>query len=978
MRRQLGMAMAGVMVIAAAPAWSGSTATAAERPRVWVPTGDLASSSFVRVDQAATPGAEPSDLRLSGVRGGHLSAQLATTAPGGLEDLRVRVDGLPLGPDAVQVRFPEYVPNDAGGVIADPLRTADRVDVPAGEAQPIWLTVAIPRDAAPGTYDGRLTLTADGMRPWTRTLTVQVADVALPKVADRDYHLNLWFQPDTVAVEAGVPLWSDAHYAAMRPYLEDLAAHGQRVVNTAVADNPWPVPGPDGTWPAQTAEPFHSLVEWRYDGETWGFDFSEWDRFVRANLRAGVGPDIHAFGMLMFSGYQHLTYTDTRTGEVVDRELELGGSFWTEAWSAYLRAFEAHVLDQGWLDRTYLAFDERPHDQMQVAFDLIDEVAPVFSDQVAIAGSQTVSEFAYDLSINYFELADLSQDLIDQRRADGQLTTFYTYGGPSYPNTLTATPPFGARVLSWIVAQRDFDGYLRWSYNSWPEDVYADPSHRYVQGDEYHVYPAESPTGEPISSIRWELFRDGQEDEALLDLLAERAGPGNPTRQAALDAVDAHGAPTPEHHAALLNARESVIAELERFAAVRGRLSVDPAEIHQGGRTTATATFRNVTAGVLNDVTMRLPAPEGWTVEPLTSTSTDRLRPGERLVVEYAVRAAADADPGPTALAARVTASRGDQSLSWPLGARVEVAEPVAQVAVAALDRQARPGAEVPVSVTVTNPGTEPLESTSVALAVPDGWTGPSTADLGTIAPGTSAGVDLTVGVPEGATPSEPVDEHAVSAAATYGVGDRAERAVGAVDLLVVDPVDEGLATTEFAEAYLGQQGDRFEIHASGADLWGGTDEFAAIYRDDAVSDGAVVTTKVLSQTESWNYAKAGIMIRNDLATHSPGYVFLAVTPGHGFVMQYDSDGDGGVDQTVSTGTSGYPARLRLERDGATYTGSYSLDGTTWTEVGTVELPEVADVQDVGLFASAVNVFRPGVLSAVEYDGFAITDASTS
>lgn len=56
-------------------------------------------------------------------------------------------------------------------------------------------------------------------------------------------------------------------------------------------------------------------------------------------------------------------------------------------------------------------------------------------------------------------------------------------------------------------------------------------------------------------------------------------------------------------------------------------------------------------------------------------------------------------------------------------------------------------------------------------------------------------------------------------------------------------------------------------------------------------------------------------------------------------------------------------AWLRLERDGATYIGSYSLDGSTWHRVGSVELPDVADVQDVGLFASAVNVFRPGVCS---------------
>jgi NPCBM-associated, NEW3 domain of alpha-galactosidase len=415
-----------------------------------------------------------------------------------------------------------------------------------------------------------------------------------------------------------------------------------------------------------------------------------------------------------------------------------------------------------------------------------------------------------------------------------------------------------------------------------------------------------------------------------------------------------------------------VIAELERFDDVRGSLVVDPRQVHQGERAVATATFRNVSAGRLTEVSMRLPAPDGWQVEPTTPTTVDRLSPGERFVVKYAVRAAPDATPGPTPLVADVTATRRHDDVSWPLGGEVDVAEPVAQVTVSAADRQARPGADVPIRVTVANSGDEPLEAASVTLAVPDGWTAPDAADLGTIAPGDSVEVELTVGVPDAVSPQDPIDEWPVTAAATYAVGDRSERATGDLDLLVVDPVDEGYATTEFAEAYLGQRGDRFEIHAGGSDLWGGTDEFAAIYRDGAAPTQAVVTTTVESQTESWSYAKAGIMIRDDLATHSPGYVFLAVTPGHGFVMQYDANGDGQLDGTVETGSSGYPAQLRLERDGSTYTGSYRLDGTTWTEVGTVELPQSAEVQDVGLFASAVNVFNPGVLTDVDFTGLTV------
>src|SRR5690606_14909195 len=153
--------------------------------------------------------------------------------------------------------------------------------------------------------------------------------------------------------------------------------------------------------------------------------------------------------------------------------------------------------------------------------------------------------------------------------------------------------------------------------------------------------------------------------------------------------------------------------------------------------------------------------------------------------------------PGRTSLAAEVTATQRRRPVSWSLGGRVDVAEPVAQVSVSAADRQARPGADVPVLVTGTNPGDAPLEAATVSLTVPDGWTAPA-AGHGTIAPGDSAEAELAVGVPSGVTPQDPIDERPVTAAVSYGVGDRTERAIGGLDLLVVDPVDDGFATTTF------------------------------------------------------------------------------------------------------------------------------------------------------------------------------------
>ena len=570
MRPLASLTLLAVTAVAAGSLTPALATPTRESLDVWVPTGDFASSSFARVDRTAPttpPRAADTDLHALAVRGGHVSGQLAVAGDSAVDDLRVRVSPLvgrdggrgAIPPSRVQVRYPGYVPDDRGGVIADPLVETDRIDVPAGQAQPVWLTLAVPRKTQPGTYTGRVVVTAHDAEPVTYPLTVEVADVTLPPVSERDFHLNLWFQPDTVADQLGLSLWSDEHFAAMKPYLQDLAEHGQDVVNTAIAQDPWRVQWPDGQWRSQTYVPYNSLVDWARDGSQWSFDFTNWDRFVDESRAAGVGPYIHAFGLLGFRN-NFLVYTDSRTGEVVDKQVAVGSLEWKDAWSAFLTAFEDHVRERGLLDVTFMAFDERPAAQMQAAMDLAQEFAPDLAAKgFAGAGSANTDPFTFDLSLNYGDVHDWPQDVIDRRHAEGKFTTFYTWANPPYPNTVTEAAPLGGRVLPWQSAKSGLDGFLRWAYNSWPADPYTDPSYRYRQGDEYLVYPG---ADGPVSKIGWELFRDGQEDFELLDQLAERRGADDPVRQAALDSVDPAATPGPAAYQALLDARRQVIEAL--------------------------------------------------------------------------------------------------------------------------------------------------------------------------------------------------------------------------------------------------------------------------------------------------------------------------------------------------------------------------------------------------------------------------------
>jgi hypothetical protein len=173
--------------------------------------------------------------------------------------------------------------------------------------------------------------------------------------------------------------------------------------------------------------------------------------------------------------------------------------------------------------------------------------------------------------------------------------------------------------------------------------------------------------------------------------------------------------------------------------------------------------------------------------------------------------------------------------------------------------------------------------------------------------------------------------------------------------------------------AVFGQSGTDLAILGDGADVWGSTDQYSTIYLTGAVKDGSTTTVAVTSQDKTDVWAKAGIMVRNDItgAGTSPGYLTLSVTPGHGYALQWDGDGNGTIDSNIETGGSpAYPSWLKLVRSGITYTGSYSTDGSTWTTIGSATLASAAASQDVGAYMTSHSAGNAG---ETDFSDFTVT-----
>src|SRR5699024_6113787 len=84
-------------------------------------------------------------------------------------------------------------------------------------------------------------------------------------------------------------------------------------------------------------------------------------------------------------------------------------------------------------------------------------------------------------------------------------------------------------------------------------------------------------------------------------------------------------------------------------------------------------------------------------------------------------------------------------------------------------------------------------------------------------------------------------------------------------------------------------------------------------------------------------------------------YINISVTPDHGCMLSWDSNGDGTLDSKKNATEFNGPEYVRLSRNGSLFTASCSPDGEHWKEVGTVFVPDTNEDVDTGVFMSAVN-----------------------
>lgn len=408
----------------------------------------------------------------------------------------------------VTTRFVDYVRLDKNSIATpkeelvwpgpadypDELSDESVRDLPAGQTQPVYLQIAVPRNAKPGKY----TLDAhirgvEGMKDVRFSFTVEA--VALPERLRLPF--VYWFTWEAPCKEFGVAPDSADGWRVLGEIGKQMVAHHERCVVV-----PWAM-----------------VHTWRDADGKLTHDFRDFDRYVKTFQSVGVDQLFclsHVGGRT--TGEWECPTMSANTQEV--RDLATGDPLARVDCVEILPALQAHIEKLGLIDKFRLHIADEPIPANVESYKQLSARAHTAAPKLKRIDAMHVPDLQGYLEdwvpqINYFE-----QWLPEYRKAQaaGNKVWFYVAWVPQgkYPNRMIDSSAIKPRVLHWLNSLYDSDGYLHWALNHWQIPLTSLNS----PGDQYITWPSKRFVGN--SSLRYEAEREGLEDCELMFMVRDK------------------------------------------------------------------------------------------------------------------------------------------------------------------------------------------------------------------------------------------------------------------------------------------------------------------------------------------------------------------------------------------------------------------------------------------------------------------------
>jgi hypothetical protein len=159
----------------------------------------------------------------------------------------------------------------------------------------------------------------------------------------------------------------------------------------------------------------------------------------------------------------------------------------------------------------------------------------------------------------------------------------------------------------------------------------------------------------------------------------------------------------------------------------------------------------------------------------------------------------------------------------------------------------------------------------------------------------------------------------------------------------------------EFLGGFVEAPAGTYTVTAEGEDIEGTSDEFHFAYQQ--LNGAGTITAKVESVSDTHDWAKAGVMVRDTLDADS-AHGMMVVTPSSGVSFQRRTSAGASTDNDTQSGlTTPYWVRL-VRTSGGGFRAYYSPDGSAWTQLGDLTSVAMSTPMYIGL---AVTSHEPGV-----------------
>jgi hypothetical protein len=238
-------------------------------------------------------------------------------------------------------------------------------NLPPRAVAPLWFTVRVPKDAAPGVYEGRVTLAADGWAGTNVPLRVHVSAWATPDPKDWRMQNFLYHCEEAIAGNYGFTNYAPKHLEYVGKSLALLAEINSRQVQANLVTG---FAGGDYAGGGTPGNP-EALVRWvkQTDG-TYKHDFTIFERYLEMVAQSIGKPRtlrLNCWGATQWNdrsldsaGRKQVLVYDPATGGLTKmKQPPLGTPESYEFWKPVFDGILARLKARGWLDETTLGYN---------------------------------------------------------------------------------------------------------------------------------------------------------------------------------------------------------------------------------------------------------------------------------------------------------------------------------------------------------------------------------------------------------------------------------------------------------------------------------------------------------------------------------------------------------------------------------------------------------------------------------------------